>query len=122
MASGVSNRMAQARHCGAGNTFMSTSKARTTSHSFRHPVASSTSGDSMKLFIIDSELGSHTVLYDESDFDMINAHYWRILQLGKRRYAVTRDAFGDTLYMHRLIMDVHDEREIDHINSDTLDN
>lgn len=67
-------------------------------------------------------LPPHRILYDDSDDPLVAAYEWRVLELGKRHYAATRDAFGNTLYMHRLIMDVYDEREVDHKNRNCLDN
>jgi HNH endonuclease len=70
---------------------------------------------------VDLNLGYRTVIDDE-DWPLVSSYTWLVMEHGKRTYARARDAFGDTIYMHRLILDIWDEREVDHINRDTLDN
>lgn len=56
---------------------------------------------------------------DDEDFDFLNQWKWHAM---KGRYAVRRDSDKVYIYMHRVIMGVTDQREIDHRNGDGFDN
>lgn len=55
-------------------------------------------------------------IFDEKDIDLVKAHTWSIAR-GYVRTVIK----GKTVYLHRLIMEA-DEKEVDHINLDRLDN
>ena len=80
-----------------------------------------------------SEDGSHYRIYcrdgsffiiDEDDFEMVSRHSWA---LGKRGYPVAHTSRKSpdgpkTFPLHRLIMNVSDDMDVDHISGDKLDN
>lgn len=64
-------------------------------------------------------------LVDDADFEEISRHKWYARRCGKAYYAVRAAQMGDRrvyLYMHRVVMEALPGMEIDHINSNTLDN
>ena len=66
----------------------------------------------------------HTILYDESDYDLISQYRWRIDADG---YAIadTKKVKGEkkTIKMHRLILGLTDPKiKVDHIYFNKLDN
>jgi hypothetical protein len=61
-----------------------------------------------------------------SDIDKIDFYAWHLSTCGENVYLrstvrLPGDKFK-TVYMHRLIMDCPEGKEVDHINGDTLDN
>lgn len=68
-------------------------------------------------------------IVDDEDFDFLNQHKWYARNNGKGTfYAVRRYRCKPnykeikTVRMHRLIMNVRNGMEVDHINGNTLDN
>ena len=57
--------------------------------------------------------------FDLEDYDKIKEYYWVINNKG---YVITGGANNSNLLMHRLILNVLDDQEIDHINHNTNDN
>lgn len=65
--------------------------------------------------------GFETV-FDDEDWPILKDYEWYVQERGKNVYVRARDIFGDTVYMHRLVLGIHGELEVDHKNGDTLDN
>lgn len=71
-------------------------------------------------------------LVDDADFDRVNAFKWTALVTGKyiqRVYAYRREDWNQErrvwrrqVLMHRFITDAPDGSDVDHVNSETLDN
>jgi hypothetical protein len=62
-------------------------------------------------------------LVDDKDFEKINSHKWHLIK-GKSHklgYAVSK-INGKNVYMHRFIINPPKNKEVDHINIDSLDN
>ena len=57
--------------------------------------------------------------FDLDDYDKIKNYYWTINNNG---YVITGGANNPNILMHRLILDVSNKYEVDHINHDTNDN
>jgi hypothetical protein len=61
---------------------------------------------------------------DDSDFDMLSKYkwhyggYWKITGYAARR----NGKYGETIMMHRVVLNTKDKRQIDHKNGDKLDN
>lgn len=70
---------------------------------------------------IELSKGKYAIVDDE-DYDMLSAYSWYTHSDSRNKeYAATR-ILGDLTYMHRLILDAKDDKKIDHINGDGLDN
>lgn len=64
---------------------------------------------------------AHTTV-DAQDVAKISRFQWRILRTGGKAYVRTTME-GKQVYLHRFLLDVTDpKQEVDHINSDGLDN
>src|SRR5689334_18791091 len=63
----------------------------------------------------------HTVLIDPEDWPRVRPYRWRAYNFNGIWYATTTIA-ATTVYMHRLVMDSPDDREVDHRNGNGLDN
>ena len=67
-----------------------------------------------------------TTVIDLEDFEKVRKYKWTTFQYRHSAYAgrSTPKIKGkkDTMFMHRLILDAHKGREVDHINGDGLDN
>lgn len=64
-------------------------------------------------------------LIDEDDLALVSPYRWRVLKgkKAKKLYAYTGGYPGvPALAMHRLIMNAPTDRDVDHINGDSLDN
>jgi hypothetical protein len=61
-------------------------------------------------------------IIDDEDFSLISSHKWSFSR--KTKYPRRRNKYGETVYMHRLIMGLNrgDKRCVDHINGNVLDN
>ena len=62
---------------------------------------------------------------DRSDFGMIVRHSWHVIESSSGIYAVTNIGKYPNrrkVYMHRMILDVFDKRQVHHKNGNTLDN
>ena len=57
--------------------------------------------------------------FDIEDYDKIKNYYWTINNNG---YVITGGANNPNILMHRLVLDVSNEYEVDHINHNTNDN
>ena len=57
--------------------------------------------------------------FDLEDYEKIKEYYWVINNKG---YVITGGANNSNLLMHRLILNVLDDQEVDHINHNTNDN
>lgn len=57
--------------------------------------------------------------FDLEDYDKIKDYYWVINNKG---YVITGGANNPNLLMHRLILDIFNDQEVDHINHNTNDN
>ena len=57
--------------------------------------------------------------FDLEDYDKIKEYYW---VLNNKGYVITGGANNSNLLMHRLILNVLDDQEVDHINHNTNDN
>lgn len=57
--------------------------------------------------------------FDLDDYDKIKNYYWTINNNG---YVITGGANNPNILMHRLILNVLDDQEVDHINHNTNDN
>ena len=63
-----------------------------------------------------------TAIIDDEDYERLAKHKWRVNNSSPGKwYAVTK-INGDLTYMHRIILPVSKEQEVDHINGDGLDN
>ena len=60
-------------------------------------------------------------LVDDNDFEFLNKYKWCARRTGSIFYAV-RNEDRKTILMHRMIMKPEPEKEIDHIDSDGLNN
>lgn len=63
------------------------------------------------------------ILVDDEDFDWLNQWHWSSTSVknGRKPYA-RRNPKSGHVYLHRLIKNCPKEKEVDHINGDTLDN
>lgn len=74
------------------------------------------------------ELCGYKVLIDDEDYNKINNHNWSIekhaLKKGKQYFRYFENTIKTTITLHRLVMKcaLHDNKEVDHISGDTLDN
>lgn len=69
------------------------------------------------------DLGKGLVaLLDEEDYWLAQPYRWKPAPGGRTRYAVTKDPWGRTSSLHRLILRPKASQEVDHINGDGLDN
>lgn len=59
-------------------------------------------------------------LIDEEDWERINSYKWRIKSSSNTEYAQTGDS--KSVFLHRFIMSPPNNKEIDHINGNGLDN
>jgi len=74
-----------------------------------------------QLRLLNTEL---VALVDDSDYDIVSTYNWHLHKSGHKFYAKTsiyNSGYQCSLYLHRLIMGVNPEFEIDHINGDSLD-
>ena len=63
----------------------------------------------------------YNVYIDGESFEKINKYTWYIQKIGKNYYVASRTS-GKFVYMHRLIMGYPENKCIDHINGNGLDN
>lgn len=79
----------------------------------------------MELIVKGRKGKKYTILYDESDHEIVNRYTWHIIGF-EYPYAITwvRDikVRYKAVRMHRLILGVYDNRIVDHRNRNTLDN
>lgn len=66
-------------------------------------------------------------LVDDSDYDDLNKYKWRAINTNGKNWYAIRSAIGkgnwkENIYMHRQIMNIENNFQIDHINNDGLDN
>lgn len=72
--------------------------------------------------------GKHTILFDESDRELVEQHSWRIFKKigGNVYYAVTTvtnpNGVRSILFMHRLLLNPPKGSPIDHIDGNGLNN
>lgn len=68
---------------------------------------------------------------DDADYEWLNQHKWYAKKTTSQdnehgRYYAARftriNGVGMTIYMHRVITDCPEDKEVDHLNHDTLDN
>lgn len=59
------------------------------------------------------------ITVDESDFPAVNRYRWATNKYG---YAITKDGHGKTFSLARYIMGFPEDKEVDHVNRDKLDN
>jgi hypothetical protein len=82
----------------------------------------------MKMVIISPKYGSHTVLFDDEDLDLIKKYRWSIWRSYNGKFYAfhswKREGKEVSIKMHRLIMGVQDNRTplVDHRDGDTLNN
>ncbi|HEY1248828.1 MAG TPA: HNH endonuclease [Nitrososphaera sp.] len=60
-------------------------------------------------------------IIDDEDYDLISQYKWCAHWNGTRWYAISATG-GHRVRMHRLLIDVPEGYEVDHINGDSLDN
>ena len=91
-----------------------------------------------KLIIESKTHGTHTILFDEEDRELVESHTWSVLPKGNTYYALTTIPHPDggwytrpsgkrqrrrkTLQLHRLLMNPPKGMMVDHINHNGLDN
>ena len=64
-----------------------------------------------------------SAVVDDEDYPFLSKFKWHVCKTGNKKYAGTREHWkGPFLLMHRVIMKPPKNLEIDHINSDGLDN
>jgi len=63
-----------------------------------------------------------SVIFDEEDMDLVNAHTWSLAGGSITKYAATLGPNRKLLYLHRLIIGAQQGQEVDHINGNKLDN
>ena len=73
----------------------------------------------MTFTITSKKYGSHEVLIDDADYDRVKDYTWGISKSRNIMYIKTN---RNTLALHRLIMNCPDDKQVDHINHNTLDN
>jgi hypothetical protein len=63
-------------------------------------------------------------IVDDEDYELLNSHKWHYTIRGyARRHIPSPDGRGQkTIYMHRLIVNIPEGKEVDHVNRDKLDN
>jgi len=62
-------------------------------------------------------------LIDDADEPIVAGVRWKVLDHGRRLYAVGRIVgSSSTFYMHRLLLDAPPGSDVDHLNGDGLDN
>lgn len=66
-------------------------------------------------------VGDRCILVDCEDYARVSKYKWIIIKVKKWFYAV-RKVGGDTVYMHRFILDSAEDKYVDHKNGDGLDN
>ena len=80
-------------------------------------------GDTMKKIPLNNNKGS--ALVSDDDFALVSQHKWSLLKCKRTSYATTCmkiDGTWRTVLMHRFILNVKKEQEVDHRNSIGLDN
>jgi hypothetical protein len=82
----------------------------------------------MELIINSKKYGKFIVLYDDEDHDKISKYKWHVKKMNKRNsliYAATNvkeNGRRGALMLHRLITNCQDNKMVDHINHNSLDN
>ena len=69
---------------------------------------------------IELSCGEYSIV-DDDDFEKINQYKWYVLKCTHSFYAVRRES-GRPLLMHRQIMGLECDKQVDHINHNGLDN
>lgn len=65
----------------------------------------------------------HRAKVDDKDFELLNKIQWSVTgKKGRNTLYATGRLEGKLVYMHRLIMKSPEGKQVDHINSDGLDN
>ena len=65
-------------------------------------------------------------LVDDEDYEMLTRHRWHVLPTHAGNYyaaaSVRKNSKINTIYMHKLILNIPENVQVDHINRDGLDN
>jgi len=71
-------------------------------------------------------IDGHEIHYSENDHDLLRGYKWHVYSFAKRggrqKKYVCSSVDGETVYMHRLVMNAPSGFEVDHINGDGLNN
>lgn len=81
--------------------------------------------DYAELILISKKYGRIVALIDIEDIDKIKQLQWRIDKVGKNRFYISTNLYGQTpskLYLHRFITNCPSEKCVDHLNHNPLDN
>jgi len=61
-------------------------------------------------------------IVDDKDYELLSKHKWSVSSAGYAKRSIKKGKDQKTIYLHRFIMNVPQDMEIDHINGDRLDN
>lgn len=67
-------------------------------------------------------ISGRTVLIDDADYEKASAIKWNVYQYGRNLWYASSRKNGETVYMHRYILDAPTGMDVDHVNDDGLDN
>jgi hypothetical protein len=80
----------------------------------------------MKLILLKERVtkGRKLAIVDDEDFERINKHGWYMSSRGyaNRGRRIKRGTWKGKIMMHREVLNLGDDRFVDHINGDRLDN
>ena len=82
----------------------------------------------MELKIISPKYGEFTVLYDNEDHEKLSKYKWYVQKIYKRnslfyvQSKIYKNGRQSNIYMHRLIINCQENKFVDHINHNSLDN
>jgi hypothetical protein len=66
---------------------------------------------------------NNIIIIDDEDYDKIKDYTWHINSYKNTKMIYARSSAKDGgVYMHRIIMDIHNRIKIDHINGNGIDN
>lgn len=69
------------------------------------------------------KIGNIPILVDEEDFPKIFNHKWHLFKSRGNLYIRGwNENLRKKVFLHRIILEVYDKRQVDHINGNTLDN
>ena len=76
----------------------------------------------MKIIIKSKKFGERVILIDDNDFDKIKYYSLSLFKNKDRLYVRTSWINGKRYLLHRYLTNAPDDKQVDHINHNTLDN
>lgn len=76
-----------------------------------------------QIFIHSTCHGSHQILFDQENFELLSIYGWFLVLNGNHLYAKARiQGTKGHIKMHRLLLNAQNGEYVDHVNGNTLDN